>query len=314
MAYTVLGTAPGNKWPPQNTGIFAPGSCFLCCEPTVDVDLFETALQATSAEQTALMCGFPGYRADTSVIQRFYKTATWSGTIEYTYYDACEGDVIGSASYSIGGSATWGTPSGPAYCELTADTLSQNGDYSGYGSGLGALLEGSSDSYSFAQGTTSSITGNGTCQPYGTGGAFALSATGALTEILSDEDTLDDAIDRVDASEWSTYSASNNDQPAVWQTQDPATTYDHVFYSNSKWQYTKTGLTPFGHYQVDVEIWRKAFDLSFRTDPTGFTLYATASVTGYADFLGKLVVQAAVPNDVGFVTYAKSDTALVTAI
>lgn len=251
---------------------------------------------------------------------KFYKVRTWSGSLSYTVYDACGegGSILSTAEYAISGAATFGAGEFTE-CLVVSDTLMSDGELVGYGAGFAGSLQGSDANYTTSSSDTStSYTGNGECAS--DGGGTLISATGSITETYSSEDTLQDAADRVDAMAWpADYGpAEYAFTVAAFGTLDPAmlTVGDGLNYQAARWQYSKNGLTPLGHYQVEIEIWRAPFLFASGVyDFSGATLYATQVETGFADALGRLVItDIAVPNDLGYMTTIKPSTLVLTAI
>lgn len=283
-------------WPPQNTGVFAPASCVVCCR-VPGVPVFEIAVKDGPGR-----CGYErGYL--------FYKTRTWSGSLHYEFFDSCgEGaNSLGSGDTVLSGSAVKGLSdeSNLYSCEELSNTLTDNGELSGEFPGN---ISGGSDNYILDLGTETEdvLQGNGNCACFGTGGEVCAVITGTVSQTWSNEDTLQDAIDRIDASPWSDWLPAAVEIAAIFGTLDPSDIIgDAHNYTAVKWRYKQSGLEPLTEYLVSVDVLRRAA-LS-PGDP--FVLYATQEETGTTDVNGDLeIADILVPNDVGFQTLLAETT------
>lgn len=149
--------------------------------------------------------------------------------------------------------------------------------------------------------TSRVVTGTGVC----VGGK---KATGTRTETLTEEDTEQDAIDRLlAASSWSEWREPSYlcTQPscclAKYQDRDGFT----IDYQDCQWKVVRTGLTPSTSYIVKVQIWRREYGVGT------FVLYATLEETVMTDGAGNLEKIGDVPNDLGYESYAHSACVLI---
>lgn len=129
-------------------------------------------------------------------------------------------------------------------------------------------------------------------------------ATGSRTEALSEEDTENDAKDRLmAASSWSEWREPSYlcTQPACclaqYQDRGDGFTFN---YQEAQWKVVRTGLTPSTTYIVKVQIWRREYGVG------DFIKYATLEESVSTDGAGNLEKTGDVPNDLGYESYAHS--------
>lgn len=145
------------------------------------------------------------------------------------------------------------------------------------------------------------ISGNGICvESFGNSSKFSGTATGQL----SDEDTEEDAWNRLNPS-WSVWRAAGapgcTGTPAAcliakWELRgagDFSTTRQDCEY-----RVIRTGLTPYKAYYMDFKMYRRAYG-----SIGAWTLLETQRLLGIADDFGSAHFENEVPNEPGFETY-----------
>lgn len=125
---------------------------------------------------------------------------------------------------------------------------------------------------------------------------------------LADEDTEEDAIARAIAPGWSDWAPVDEfcQNPGCCQSAHEERVSGFGFvYIEAEFRVKKTGLTPGQAYDIAVDLYRRPYD----SGP--YELYATIELSATVDGSGILETNAtAVPNDLGFQTYASSPARL----
>ena len=139
-------------------------------------------------------------------------------------------------------------------------------------------------------------------------GQAQIHTTSNRREDLSVEDTEEDAIARAVAGGWSEWSPVDEfcQNPGCCQSayEERVSGFGFV-YIEAEFKVKKTGLTPGQAYDIAVDLYRRPYD----SGP--YELYATIELSATVDGSGILETNAtAVPNDLGFQTYASSPARL----
>jgi len=131
--------------------------------------------------------------------------------------------------------------------------------------------------------------------------------TGTQTETLSEEDTEQDALDRLLAGSggtWSTWDTSGSGgcsgppYPCCLARWEERTSGFSFTYQEAQYRVTASGLNPSTSYSARVEIYRRTFGSGT------YTLFQTLIVSGTTDGSGAFSEDGDVPNEKGFESYA----------
>ncbi len=123
--------------------------------------------------------------------------------------------------------------------------------------------------------------------------------SGAVTAVLTDEDTDSDAVARLLAGgggTWSGWSAGSSTTCLAHYEQRTGFSFA---YQESQWRVTASGLAPGQTYSTNIDIYRRPFGSG------SYVLYQSLMASDVADGAGNLEITGDVPNDVGFETYAQ---------
>jgi hypothetical protein len=280
-------------WPPQDTGVFEPPACARCHQD----------LECSVAEGQATLCGTQEF-ADQSSPVRVYRKFEWAGSMlrcclgtdKYTYTGSCE---LNALTCEPTNSLEILYESGPGGeeppCDCGEGFTDSDVTVVDCPSGISVPNQSTNpaDSVTTVTKTTYEQVGLETCAP------SECALFGTTTATLSVEDTEADAITRFRANEdWSSFLPFNKAQcTAYYEERTIGTSFD---YREVKWRVVRNGLLPATSYDVSVDIMRRVYG-----SMGAFSLYATLVETVVTDANGNLFVEAYVPNDAGFESYAK---------
>lgn len=299
--------------------------CCTCAEfVACDCGPLTAGLECRIRGGAALLCGVSEYTSPSSPPKK-YRRVTPSGQFYLCYYQFpnCSGIQSPTDSYDfedapdiVYNSATC-SRNNPNYTHWVRTGSPAGCSYQESGEALtdGVVPEGTAgaSSESFAGGTrtrtqtTFTETYDGTtCLDGGT--SNGLIRHGSYTLTLGDEDTEEDAIARVIApgwSEWTPVSETCQNPGCCKSAWEERVTGFGFIYIEAEFKVKKTGLTPGQAYDIAVDLYRRIYD-------TGeYELYATMELSATVDGSGILETNAtAVPNDVGYETYASSPARL----
>ncbi len=118
---------------------------------------------------------------------------------------------------------------------------------------------------------------------------------------LSDEDTEDDAINRLlsgPAGNWGNWTGCPVMPPFCCIVRYEERVDDFDFdYLEGEWRIIQPGLTPGKSYSIEVEYWRSAYGAGM------YALFQTVTYAASADGNGVAEFGATIPNEVGFETF-----------
>lgn len=288
------------EWPPQNTGLFAPPMCVVCCTESV-VDSVEFAFSNVTFYT---MVGIAGFDGTAGVL---YRTMSWSGSITTSYSN--DGDCgtterTNVASYS--GSTSVGLDGNiSGECQISeGGTLTVQQNFSNpY---LVAPQTGGGNLTSTDSDTTQTLTGDGSCMP--SGGDFNnAKATGTATAVLSNICSETAAIGYAESAApgWKEFESSSVSSPdwtyasTWWPSSNYAAQYP---YARTKFRRMKGGFIPGRSYNVSMQVLRGPYGA------TSGDLYATISGTLTADGFGVLTWEAETPFARGYSTMIDPST------
>jgi hypothetical protein len=271
-----------------------------CCGGT----LAAAGLQCRNRGGTATLCGYSEYTS-ASTPPKKYRIKTLSGTTV--------GDVWTDTTCDTFGCQSVDTFSGTCYYNSSNCTLTENGRRVRTGScpnenvatcAIGVFISGG-DTEVLTQ-TTRTILNSLNCIP-DVSTSFSRPSNPTAAETLSDEDTDQDAIDRLLAGAGGTWSAwfdaggtgcTGVPPPCCLARWEERTTGFSFTYQESQYRVTASGLNPSTSYTARVEIYRRTFGSGT------YTLFQTLTVNGTTDGSGDFSEDGDVPNEEGFESYA----------
>lgn len=272
--------------------------CVGACEPATLFCRFRGGV--------ATLCGFDEFIVSTPPLK--YRTLQQGGQYHAIGYDNSLCTILASETATC----TW---TGSCYYDALTCAFTQAGFQNCGGGNLincgnlgGDFQPGSDQTTTTSTRVQAKVTGD--CLPNTVFSAYVKYDVANQFAQLSDEDTEADAITRLfngPSGIWSAWAQIGDGSGGTCLNLDcclaryQQRTAFSFSYQEAEWRVVKNGLTPSGHYQVQVEIWRR---IEGSGDP--FVLFQTLIAAGTADGSGTLQVDGVVTNDPGYESYAKT--------
>jgi hypothetical protein len=281
------------------------GTSCACCG-TLDA----ATLQCRTRGGTATLCGFDEY-TDISTPPKKYRIKTMGGdlmSLRCQYSDAScstpsQSDGTkreGTCEYNVSNCALVSSMTTTVYqnagCPAATIIATDNTCVGSFGSVAGMTL------------TTARIqqtrTGDDVCNLVS--GIYE-KRTGTQIQTLSEEDTEQDALDRLLAGAGGTWDSwrspggtgcTGTPPPCCLARWEERTSGFSFVYQEAQYRVTASGLNPSTSYSARVEIYRRTFGSGT------YTLFQTLIVSGTTDGSGAFSEDGDVPNEKGFESYA----------
>ncbi len=270
----------------------------------------------------AELCGFPEYGTPSSP-PKYYRTKTIDGYRPVCDYLKTTANVVCGApnEFSARDGQRWGgfCSYNSLDCSFTSNTFSK---YDFFNTGGCSAVEPTTNVSAPACSADPNVSsGGGWVDPpvitttsqewearsecYETGSTYRQEMGGYWINELSDEDTEDDAINRLLSGgggtwgSWIAQGATGCDTvpPACCLAKYQQRTGDSFIYQEAEWRVIVTGLSPGSSYSIEVDYWRSAYGAN------SFSLFQTLTYVSSADGSGIATFTGAVPNEVGYETY-----------
>lgn len=209
------------------------------------------------------------------------------------------------------------TYSGTASYDSVTGVLTEDGEVSGsvFNAGTGALEAvsagglasvddaktrlGSANFDDDDSGLVHQLAATDACVAFGTPTHYRKVTAVDAADTLSDEDTEEDAIDRLLAaaawSEWATATTPETACLAEWEERTSGFEFE---YYEGEWRVVRSSLTPSTTYWVRITYFRRPYGSG------AYELFAYEVKSGTSDGSGELTIEGTVPNEQGFQTYA----------
>jgi hypothetical protein len=275
------------------------GTTCACCGT-----LSAVTLQCRTRGGTATLCGYSEWDTHASTPPKKYRTLTQGGAYTFVFYTdlTCTTRDMGKSNVvcTWAGTCTYNESN----CALTqGGTQDCGGGPSTNCGNLGGDFQPNSADTNTSATTVQAIV-TGTCR-IGGGSQGKYEAANQFAT-LSDEDTEQDAIDRLipDPDAWGGFlspgasGCTGTPPPCCLARWEERTSGFSFVYQEAQYRVTASGLNPSTSYNARVEIYRRTFGSGT------YTLFQTLIVSGTTDGSGAFSEDGDVPSEKCFESYA----------
>lgn len=264
---------------------------------------------------TATVCGFSEVTGHASSPPKKYRTLTGSGiSFRCNYSDSGCSIISGSDAFSFSGSANYSEVN----CALTDNSLervfvdhgfcpstTQISTVSVIGNQNVILTGNELNGYNqFLSGYQNIITGKGVCFVPSDPHAGSI-ATGSVSVILSNEDTDQDAIDRLIAStSWPGFSLCTTPETCCLARYEQRTGFSFN-YIESEFNFRASGFRALSEHTIQYDVYRRLYGSG------SYVKFSTITDIVVADSSGNISYVGSVPNIQGYESYVANPSILL---